>query len=94
MTWGNDTDATSAREQLELFVDKGGTLVDTAASYVGGDSEKLLGQLLTKHISRREVVLVSKAGVRSWRAWALTTWICGWCRSPTTTRPWRRPLQP
>lgn len=67
MTWGNDTDATSAREQLELFVDKGGTLVDTAASYVGGDSEKLLGQLLTKHISRREVVLVSKAGVRSWR---------------------------
>ena len=67
MTWGNDTDATSAREQLELFVDKGGTLVDTAASYVGGDSEKLLGQLLAKHISRREVVLVSKAGVRSWR---------------------------
>lgn len=64
---GNDTDATSAREQLELFVDKGGTLVDTAASYVGGDSEKLLGQLLAKHISRREVVLVSKAGVRSWR---------------------------
>ena len=33
MTWGRDTDEHEAREQLRLFVEAGGTLVDTAAGY-------------------------------------------------------------
>ena len=33
MTWGRDTDEHEAADQLKQFVDAGGTLVDTAASY-------------------------------------------------------------
>ena len=46
MTWGRDTDEHEAREQLIAFVEAGGTLVDTAAGYTDGDSERLIGILL------------------------------------------------
>ena len=42
MTWGRDTDVHEARDQLEAFVETGGTLVDTAASYGDGQSERVL----------------------------------------------------
>ncbi|VEG26342.1 aldo/keto reductase [Actinomyces howellii] len=67
MTWGRDTDALEAKEQLEIFLDAGGTLVDTAASYCEGASEEVIGALLAEHVDRRDIVLVSKAGVRTWR---------------------------
>ncbi|PYF98886.1 Predicted oxidoreductase [Georgenia satyanarayanai] len=63
MTWGRDTDEHEAAEQLSLFLDAGGTLVDTAASYGDGAAEALLGSLLAE-VDRRDVVLCSKAGVR------------------------------
>ncbi len=72
MTWGRDTDELEARDQLDVFLDAGGTLLDTAASYCEGASEEVIGGLLSEHVDRRDVVLVSKAGVRTWR---------------TTTRP-------
>src|SRR5690625_7786762 len=63
MTWGRDTDEHEAAEQLSLFLDAGGTLIDTAASYGDGAAERLLGGLLTE-VDRRAVLLRSKAGVR------------------------------
>jgi aryl-alcohol dehydrogenase-like predicted oxidoreductase len=63
MTWGRDTDEHEAREQLVAFVDAGGTLLDTAAGYTDGDSERLIGTLLGEVVPRDEVVLATKAGV-------------------------------
>ncbi|ROS74367.1 aldo/keto reductase [Cellulomonas sp. PhB143] len=64
MTWGRDTDEIDAAEQLRLFVDAGGTLVDTAASYGDGAAESVLGSLLAAEVDRSEVLLCTKAGVR------------------------------
>jgi len=63
MTWGRDTDQHEARDQLEAFVEAGGTLVDTAASYGDGQSERVLGDLLEAVVPRGDVVLATKSGV-------------------------------
>ena len=63
MTWGRDTDEHEAREQLVAFVDAGGTLVDTAAGYTDGDSERLIGSLIGVVCDRDEIVLATKAGI-------------------------------
>lgn len=60
MTWGRDTDLHEAREQLEAFLDAGGTLVDTAAAHV--ESERVLGDLLAKIFSRDDIVISARAG--------------------------------
>lgn len=64
MTWSRDTDEHEAGELLREFVDAGGTLVDTSASYADGGAETLLGQLLDGTVARRDVVLATRAGVR------------------------------
>ncbi len=64
MTWSRDTDEHEAAEQLRDFVDAGGTLLDTAASYADGAAEALIGSLLGGTVARDEVVLCTKAGVR------------------------------
>uniref|UniRef100_UPI0015F0E441 aldo/keto reductase n=1 Tax=Pseudonocardia pini TaxID=2758030 RepID=UPI0015F0E441 len=43
MTWGEDTDADGAGEQLLAFVDAGGTLVETADVYGDGTAQEVLG---------------------------------------------------
>ena len=63
MTWGRDTDEHESREQLVAFVDAGGTLVDTAAGYTDGDSERLIGSLIGDVCARDDVVLATKAGI-------------------------------
>src|ERR1700710_1678733 len=63
MTWGRDTDEHEAREQLAAFVGAGGTLVDTAAGYTDGDSERLIGSLIGDVCERDDIVLAPKAGV-------------------------------
>jgi aryl-alcohol dehydrogenase-like predicted oxidoreductase len=63
MTWGRDTDEHEARDQLAAFVDAGGTLVDTAAGYTDGDSERLIGSLIGEVCRREEIVLATKAGI-------------------------------
>lgn len=62
MTWGRDTDQHEAREQLKAFADAGGTLVDTAASYGNGESEKLVGTLLDSAVPRDRLLIATKAG--------------------------------
>ena len=63
MTWGRDTDEHEAAEQLSLFLEAGGTLLDTAAGYGDGESERVIGGLLASKVDREEVVLATKAGI-------------------------------
>ena len=61
-TWGRDTDEHEAADQLRAFVDAGGSLLDTADTYAGGDSERVIGKLLAKAVDRADVVIATKAG--------------------------------
>jgi aryl-alcohol dehydrogenase-like predicted oxidoreductase len=63
MTWGVETDPDEAAAQLVAFHDAGGTLVDTAASYGFGESERILGHLIADVVPRSDVVIASKAGI-------------------------------
>lgn len=63
MTWGRDTDEHEARDQLVAFLEAGGRLVDTAAPYSDGDSERLLGSLIGEVAARDDLVLATKAGI-------------------------------
>lgn len=65
MTWGRDTREDDAAAQLTTFRDAGGTLVDTADVYAGGESEQLLGRLLDHVVPRDEIVLATKAHGRT-----------------------------
>ncbi len=67
MTWGRDTDSDDAHTMLMDFVDAGGTVVDTAAGYADGASEVLIGEMVGSAVAREDLVLVTKAGVRTWR---------------------------
>ncbi|MGJ9423881.1 aldo/keto reductase [Aeromicrobium sp. CF3.5] len=62
MTWGADTDAFDAEDQLTAFLDAGGTTIDTAPIYGNGNTEALLGTLLAKSGARDDLVLAGKAG--------------------------------
>ncbi|MFD3918228.1 aldo/keto reductase [Streptomyces sp. NPDC058595] len=62
LTWGRDTDEHDAADQLKAFWEAGGTLVDTADVYGGGEAEYLLGQLVDRLLPRRELVIATKAG--------------------------------
>ncbi|MGW7432731.1 aldo/keto reductase [Streptomyces sp. NPDC054861] len=62
LTWGRDTDEHDAADQLKAFWDAGGTLVDTADVYGGGEAEYLLGQLIERLVPRRDLVISTKAG--------------------------------
>ncbi|TDD31737.1 aldo/keto reductase, partial [Saccharopolyspora elongata] len=64
MTWGLDTDADEAAEQLSTFHEAGGTLIDTADVYQDGHTEEILGDLLTTQLPRDEIVLATKAVAR------------------------------
>lgn len=62
MTWGRDTSADQARALLEMFCTAGGTLIDTAAAYGAGDSERLISTLVPQVSTREDVVIATKAG--------------------------------
>jgi aryl-alcohol dehydrogenase-like predicted oxidoreductase len=44
MTFGVETDESGAHQQLDLFTEAGGTMVDTAGVYGGGRSEEIIGR--------------------------------------------------
>ena len=62
MTFGHETDEAGAHDQLDRFVELGGTLVDTADVYSAGASEEIIGRWLTRRPSavRDQVVLATK----------------------------------
>ncbi|MEV5279397.1 aldo/keto reductase [Streptomyces sp. NPDC051994] len=62
LTWGRDVGEHDAADLLKAFWEAGGTLVDTADVYGGGDAEYLLGQLMERLVPRRDLVIATKAG--------------------------------
>ncbi|MFF1830861.1 aldo/keto reductase [Paenarthrobacter sp. NPDC058040] len=65
MSWAQETDEQEAAALLHAFVDGGGTVIDTAASYAQGQAEAMLGSMLGDVVARSEVVISTKAGVSS-----------------------------
>ncbi|OLB78404.1 MAG: aldo/keto reductase [Actinobacteria bacterium 13_2_20CM_2_71_6] len=64
MTWGRDTGPDDAAAQLKTFVDAGGNLLDTADVYGDGEAEAVIGTLLSTVVSRDDVLIATKAGLR------------------------------
>jgi aryl-alcohol dehydrogenase-like predicted oxidoreductase len=62
MSWSGETDEQDAAEILRIFIDGGGKLIDTAASYADGGAEAMVGSLLGDIVSRTEVCISTKAG--------------------------------
>jgi aryl-alcohol dehydrogenase (NADP+) len=60
MTFGNETDEAGSHEQLDRYVELGGTLIDTADVYSAGVSEEIVGRWLGKSSARDNVVLATK----------------------------------
>src|SRR4051812_29558931 len=62
MTFGVETPEEEAHAQLDVFVEAGGTLVDTADVYGGGVSEQIVGRWLSARPAdvRERVVLATK----------------------------------
>ena len=62
MTFGDETDEAAAHEQLDVFVEAGGTLVDTADVYSAGAAEQIVGRWLAHRPAevRDRIVLATK----------------------------------
>lgn len=57
--WGWGANADESRRMFDAYVDAGGNFVDTANIYVGGKSERILGEIITAD-RRNRVVLATK----------------------------------
>jgi len=59
MTFGAETDEGDAFDQLDTFVDAGGTFVDTADVYAQGESERIIGRWLSMR-EHNDLVVATK----------------------------------
>lgn len=62
MTFGGDTDEATAHQMLDVYVEAGGTLIDTADNYGSGASERIVGRWLNSRPGVRERVLLATKG--------------------------------
>lgn len=60
MTFGSETDETEAFRQLDLFIDRGGTFVDTADVYGNGLSEEIIGRWGRRRGGMDDLILATK----------------------------------
>src|ERR1700728_2337867 len=62
MTFGAEADEAVAHEQLDRFVEAGGTMVDTADVYADGRSEEIIGHWFARRPAEvtERVVLATK----------------------------------
>lgn len=60
MTFGVETNEAEARRQLDLFVEAGGTLIDTADVYGDGESERIIGRWASDRGGSDELVIATK----------------------------------
>lgn len=67
LTWGRDTDEHEAADQLRLFLDAGGSLLDTAATYSDGGALEIIGTLLREEVHRDDLVIAARSGVANGR---------------------------
>jgi aryl-alcohol dehydrogenase-like predicted oxidoreductase len=65
MTWGRETNEEDAFNQLNLYLNAGGSFLDTAADYGHGDSEILIGKIIKKSVKRNNIIIATKAGLSS-----------------------------
>ena len=67
MTFGTEADEVVSHQQLDRFVETGGTFVDTADVYSGGLSEEFIGRWLARQSGelRSRVVLATKGRFRT-----------------------------
>ena len=63
MTWGRDTVEHEAANQLRIYLDAGGTFIDTAAVYGDGDAERVIGGFIGTLVPRDEITIATKAGI-------------------------------
>lgn len=59
MTFGVETDEAEAFAQLDLFTERGGTLIDTADVYGAGESERIVGRWLADR-SPTDTIIATK----------------------------------
>lgn len=59
--WSSGVDTADARALFDRFAEAGGTFLDTAAMYQGGQSESMLGDMIAT--TRDEFVVASKYGL-------------------------------
>src|SRR5690606_3524756 len=63
LTWGRDVTAEQARSLLETYCSAGGNLLDTAAAYGSGETERLIGGLIADGVvDREDLIIATKAG--------------------------------
>ncbi|MBG6218285.1 aryl-alcohol dehydrogenase-like predicted oxidoreductase [Arthrobacter sp. CAN_A6] len=62
MNWGREVEEEAAREQLRLFTEAGGTLIESAAGYGEGQAEAMLGSFIGDTVARSEIVLAVQGG--------------------------------
>src|SRR6266852_8489625 len=63
MTFGVETDESGAHQQLDRFIEAGGTLVDTADVYGSGRSEEIIGRwFATRPADVTEPVVLATKG--------------------------------
>ena len=67
MTFGAESDESTSKQMLDVFVEAGGTFVDTADVYAGGLSETIIGDWLAERPAdvTDRVVLATKARFRT-----------------------------
>ena len=62
MTFGTETDEQGSHQQLDRFIDAGGTLVDTADVYSDGVSEQIIGRWFARPAEVTERVVLATKG--------------------------------
>lgn len=62
MTFGTESDEKVAHEQLDRFVERGGSFVDTANVYSRGGSEEIIGRWLAARRGMRDQMLIATKG--------------------------------
>lgn len=62
LTWGRDTDEAQALGQLHALLEAGGSMLDTSPAFGAGAAESLIGTILDGKMSRKDIVLCTKAG--------------------------------
>lgn len=60
MTFGAETDEAEAHRQLDLFAERGGTMIDLADVYAGGLSEEIVGRWARARGGMAEMVVATK----------------------------------
>lgn len=63
LTWGRDTPAEEAVDQVTDLLNAGGTVIDTSPYFGGGRALGVLAEIVTGRVSRPELHIISRAGL-------------------------------